>query len=159
LLNVMFGGTLYQDIPTQQPQALPHREAGRYEQHFHEIEILPGTRLAQLYPQLRRATTNSIHHQGIKTLAPGFEAEARCPQDGLIEAIRRRPDQGPAYVAAVQWHPEFHALDSPDNFDDRAMLQDFLAAARAARAERAAQPAAPTAPSTSAFSGKARGAA
>ncbi len=134
LLNVMYGGTLFQDIATQQPQARSHREDGRYEQYFHDIEIVPGTRLAQLYPGLRRATTNSIHHQGIKTLAHGFEAEARCPEDGLIEAIRRRPQEGPAYVAAVQWHPEFHAPGSPDNFDDRAMLDDFLAAASAARA-------------------------
>jgi putative glutamine amidotransferase len=36
-------------------------------------------------------------------------------------------------VAAVQWHPEFHLPGSPDTFDDRAMLDDFLAAAQAAR--------------------------
>jgi putative glutamine amidotransferase len=46
-----------------------------------------------------------------------------------VEAIRRTG--GGAYVAAVQWHPEFHQPGSPDNFDDTAMLQDFLTAARA----------------------------
>ena len=136
LLNVMFGGSLYQDIPTQQPQALAHRQSARYERHFHAIEIVPGTHLARLYPGLQRSTTNSIHHQGIKTLAPGFVVEARCPDDGIIEAIRRTPQAGEGFVAAVQWHPEFHAPDDPATFDDSALLQDFLAAARAARSAR-----------------------
>jgi len=73
---------------------------------------------------------NSIHHQGIKDLAPGFAIEARCPEDGSIEAIRRT--EGP-YMAAVQWHPEFHPEDSESLFDDRRLLQDFLQAARAVR--------------------------
>ena len=131
LINVMFGGTLWQDIATQVQGSRAHREPGRYEQHFHAIEIEPASRLAQLYPGLRRASANSIHHQSIKALAPGFVVEARCSDDGTVEAIRR---QGEGYVAAVQWHPEFHAPGSPGHFDDRAMLQDFLAACREARA-------------------------
>jgi putative glutamine amidotransferase len=131
LLNVMFGGTLWQDIPTQRPGAHAHRVPGKYEKHFHEIEIEPGSRLADLYPGVRRAVTNSIHHQGIKALAPGFVVEARCPDDGMIEAIRR---QGPGFVAAVQWHPEFHEPGSPDNFDDGALLRDFLQACGAVKA-------------------------
>ena len=55
--------------------------------------------------------------------------EARCPEDGMIEAIRRREG---SYVAAVQWHPEFHPPGHQTLFDDSALLQDFLAAARAA---------------------------
>jgi putative glutamine amidotransferase len=126
----MHGGTLLQDIATQRPQSRSHREPPQYERHFHHIELVPGTRLAELYPGVTRAVTNSIHHQGIKELAPGFVAEAHCPDDGMIEAIRKR---GPGYVAAVQWHPEFHDTDQHGTFDDGAMLQDFLAAARAAR--------------------------
>ena len=86
LLNVAYGGTLLQDIPTQRPEALDHRVAGRYEHHHHAVEFVPGTRLASLFPGVKRATTNSIHHQGIKDLAPGFVVEARCPEDGMIEA-------------------------------------------------------------------------
>ena len=88
-----------------------------------------GTRLAQLYPQVGRARVNSIHHQGIKDLAEGFAVEARSSDDGLIEAIRQR---GPGYVAAVQWHPEFHSAEH-GSFDDSALLRDFLSAARSAR--------------------------
>ena len=130
MLNVRFGGTLFQDIATQQPASRSHREAAKYEQHFHEIELTAGSRLAELCPGVTRATANSIHHQAIKLLAPDFVVEARCPEDGTIEAIRRR---GPGYVAAVQWHPEFHDKAAPGMFDDTPMLQDFLDAARAKR--------------------------
>jgi putative glutamine amidotransferase len=130
LLNVMHGGTLLQDIATQRPASRSHRESPKYERHVHDIELVPGTRLAELYPGVTRAVANSIHHQGIKDLAPDFVVEARCPDDGMIEAIRKR---GPGYVAAVQWHPEFHDTDQHGTFDDAALLNDFLAAARATR--------------------------
>jgi putative glutamine amidotransferase len=130
LLNVTFGGTLLQDIETQRPQALQHRMAGRYEHHHHAVDFVPGTQLAALFPGVPRATTNSIHHQGIKDLARGFVVEARCPDDGMIEAVRW---QGPSYVAGVQWHPEFHEPGHPHTLDDRPILRDFLAACRAAR--------------------------
>jgi putative glutamine amidotransferase len=131
LLNVAYGGTLYQDIATQLPDALPHRDASVYDRNFHGVEFVEGTRLARLYPGKRRATVNSIHHQAIKDLAQGFVVEAVSHEDGLIEAIRR-PDAGKPYIAAVQWHPEFHQAGS-DTIDDAALLDDFLAAARAVR--------------------------
>jgi putative glutamine amidotransferase len=132
LINVMFGGSLYQDLATQHPSSRAHREIGQYERHFHEVELESGSRLAALYPGVKRAVTNSIHHQAIKKLAPGFVVEARCPDDGTIEAVRRT---GEGYVAAVQWHPEFHEPGS-HTFDDSAMLQDFLAACRRVKARR-----------------------
>ena len=130
LLNVMFGGTLLQDIATQRPRSRAHRDGSAFERHFHGIELVKGSRLAQLYPGVRRATVNSLHHQAIKDLAPGFAVEACCPDDGMIEAVRRA---GPSYVAAVQWHPEFHIPGDPVNFDDAPLLRDFLNAARATR--------------------------
>ena len=133
LLNVTYGGTLLQDIPTQRPEALHHRVSGRYEHHHHAVEFVPGTHLASLFPGLARGVTNSIHHQGIKDLAPGFVVEARCPEDGMVEAIRRDPAQGPGYVAGVQWHPEFHRPEDPATLDDRAILRDFLDACRRAQ--------------------------
>ena len=137
LINVMFGGTLWQDITTQLPGARDHRELGRYENHFHEVVFEPGSRLAQLYPGLLRARTNSIHHQGIEKLAPGFTVEARCPDDGVIEAIRRDTSMGGSYLAAVQWHPEFHDRGGAEHLDDSALLQDFLQACRDAKAAAA----------------------
>ncbi|WP_280152395.1 type 1 glutamine amidotransferase [Piscinibacter sp. XHJ-5] len=129
LLNVAFGGTLYQDIATQRPDAASHREASLYDRHFHEIEFVPGSRLAQMYAGVARARVNSVHHQAIKDLASGFVVEARSVGDGLIEAVRR---PGDSYVAAVQWHPEFHRADW-GTLDDAAILDDFLGAVQASK--------------------------
>jgi putative glutamine amidotransferase len=131
LLNVAFGGTLYQDIATQRPDALQHRDASVYDRNFHNVTVREGTRLAQLYPHGREFKVNSIHHQAIKDLAPGFAVEAVSTQDGIVEAIRR-PDANKQWLAGVQWHPEFHQQGS-DTIDDAALLEDFLAAAQAAR--------------------------
>jgi putative glutamine amidotransferase len=129
LLNVAFGGTLYQDIATQRPEALPHRDAGLYDRHFHEVEFVPGSRLASLFPGTVKAKVNSVHHQGIKDMAPGFVVEARSATDGIIEAVRL---PGDTFVAAVQWHPEFHRNDL-STLDDTPILNDFLTAVRAAQ--------------------------
>lgn len=131
LLNVAFGGTLYQDIQTQVPDSFMHRDAVTYDMNFHSVEIVPGTRLSSLYPGVEQVRVNSIHHQAIKTLSPEFEAEAYSVTDGIVEAIRRT-DPGKSYIAALQWHPEFHKPGA-DTIDDGAVLEDFLAAVAAAR--------------------------
>lgn len=130
LLNVMFGGTLLQDIATQRPESLAHRDGSAFERHFHPVQLVPGTRLARLYAGTQQGVVNSLHHQAIKDLAAGFTVEALCPSDGTIEAIRRNT---PGYIAAVQWHPEFHTPGDPDHFDDTPLLNDFLEACRATR--------------------------
>jgi putative glutamine amidotransferase len=129
VLNVAFGGTLYQDIASQKPGGREHRVAALYDQNFHQIEFVAGTRLAELYRGTARATVNSVHHQGIKDLAPGFVVEAVAVDDGIIEAIR---GTGPSYVAAVQWHPEFHDWTSAAVLSGDAILENFLAASRVA---------------------------
>jgi putative glutamine amidotransferase len=129
LMNVAFGGTLLQDIATQRPGAREHRNAEIYDRNVHPIEFVKGTRLAELFEGAAAPVVNSVHHQAVKDLASGFVVEARCPSDGVIEAIRR---PGGSFMAAVQWHPEFHR-QGEGTLDDRPLLDDFLAAARAAR--------------------------
>ncbi len=129
MMNVAFGGTLWQDIATQRPEALVHRNAEIYDRNVHPLEFVKGTRLAEVFAGVDAPVVNSVHHQAIKDLAPGFVVEARCPADGMIEAIRR---PGGSFMAAVQWHPEFHRRGE-GTLDDRPLLADFLAAARAAR--------------------------
>ena len=125
LINVAFGGTLYQDISTQLADSRSHRDGQAYDKHFHTLEIVPETRLSALFLDVSSYKINSIHHQGIKQLAEGFVAEAHCPDDGVIEAIRHT---GPGYIAAVQWHPEFHSAEL-GTLDDAPLLADFLNAA------------------------------
>ncbi|MGZ5234957.1 MAG: gamma-glutamyl-gamma-aminobutyrate hydrolase family protein [Caldimonas sp.] len=129
LMNVAHGGTLVQDIDTHRPGPIQHRDPVAYDRNLHGLEFVPGTRLAAIFEGTTEASVNSVHHQAIKDLADGFVVEARCPADGMIEAIRK---PGPHFMAAVQWHPEFHR-PGEGTLDDRPMLDDFLAAARAAR--------------------------
>jgi putative glutamine amidotransferase len=93
---------------------------------------VPGTHLAELYPGKLHAKVNSIHHQGIKRVAPDFVVEALSEPDGVPEAIRLKPARGRGYIAATQWHPEFHKAGA-HTLDDRAILNDFLAACTTVR--------------------------
>ena len=135
LINVAFGGTLFQDIPTQVPRALAHRDDEKYDEQLHELQIVPGTRLASLYPGVSRAMINSIHHQAVKKLGEGLVVEATGEPDGIIEALRW---SGPGFVFGMQWHPEFLALEAlhPQQLDGSPILKDFLDAARLRRGKR-----------------------
>ena len=129
VMNVAHGGTLLQDIDSMRPGAVRHRDAGLYDRNLHPLVFERSGRLAEIFEGVTEATVNSVHHQAIKELAPGLVVEARCPTDGMIEAIRR---PGGSFMAAVQWHPEFHRQGA-GTLDDRPLLDDFLDAARVAR--------------------------
>ena len=135
LINVAFGGTLHQDISTAVPEALLHRDLERYEQSFHKMRLVPGSRLAELYPERAEATVNSIHHQAVDKLGRGLEVEAYAIPDDVVEAIRWR---GPSYVRGVQWHPEFMfgPAMSADHLDGTPILNEFLDAARAKKSHK-----------------------
>ena len=126
LINVTFGGTLYQDIRTQLAQSQVH-VTDAYEKHRHDIRFEPGSRLARLYRGVERPVVTSIHHQSIKTLGRGLTVEAWSEPDGVVEAIR---GNGKSYVFAVQWHPEFHRPGDPATLDSAPILEEFLDAAR-----------------------------
>lgn len=108
LLNVYFGGTLYQDYPTQCKDSWQHRDIAEYDRISHPIEFVAEQILATLYAKEKNCHVNSIHHQGIKTLGKNLVVEARCPQDKLIEAFSYH-NMREKFVLAVQWHPEFSA--------------------------------------------------
>lgn len=131
LLNVAHGGTLYQDLGRQvSPAAASHRHERLYDANHHEVDFVPDSGLARLYPGTLRARVNSIHHQAIHTLGTGLKAEARSREDLLVEAVR---GDGPSYVCGVQWHPEFVAPGQPGFLDGRPILLDFLSACAAWR--------------------------
>ncbi len=127
LINVAFGGTLYQDIPTQHDQAIVHRHEEHYDAHGHAIAIVPGSGLAKLYPQGASGNVISIHHQAAHKLGRHIKVEARSEPDGLPEAIRLDAD---TYVFGVQWHPEFHRPNDATLMDCTPIREEFLAEAR-----------------------------
>jgi len=129
VLNVAMGGTLWQDLATQVPHALDHRDWSIYEENCHATSLVAGSSLAKLYPSTALVKTNSIHHQAIRDLGRNLVVEAWSEPDRIAEAIRWT---GPSYVFAVQWHPEFHPPGDASFIDDTPLLDDFLRHARIA---------------------------
>jgi len=107
LINVALGGTMLQDIRTQREGALHHRDAESYQHNVHDVDILEGGLLSDLYPESSRARINSVHHQAIDALADGLVIEAVSPDDDIIEAARWVKDH--RFILGVQWHPEFQS--------------------------------------------------
>lgn len=134
LLNVAFGGTLYQDIAMQCPAAHAHVDTDLYDQLEHDVTFLQGSALTRLYPTSSQLRVTSIHHQAVAELGKGMVVEAVSTLDGLVEAIRWTGD---AYARGVQWHPEFH--HGRDSLADSSpIMLDFLHASRSAALERLA---------------------
>lgn len=111
VLNVAAGGTLFQDINAQVPNSLDH-DYGQYhaprDHIVHEVAVLPDTRLRRAMG-VGQAPVNSLHHQAIRDVAPGFRVNARAT-DGVIEGIESRNGQ---FVVGVQWHPEALVKQDP----------------------------------------------
>jgi putative glutamine amidotransferase len=124
LINVAFGGTLFQDLATQRPETSCHRDWDIYDQNFHPIQFQNRSRIQRLYPTLQTAITNSIHHQAIDRLGQGLQAEAVSIPDQIIEAIQLESPE--LYVYGIQWHPEFHSPQNPDVLDGIPLLKEFL---------------------------------
>ena len=122
VINVALGGTLYEDLADQMPNALPHRRDPRTERTLlaHEVTIAPKSRLAAILG-VSRLEVNSLHHQGIRDLAPDLRAVAHAP-DGLVEGIEV-PEH--PFGLAVQWHPEW-LYDSDERM--AALFRAFVAA-------------------------------
>ena len=130
LINVALGGTLFQDIATQCPQAIRHVDPDLYDELYHEVRFEPGSRLDGLYDGLERARVTSIHHQAVERLGSDLVVDARSSADGIIEAIRWR---GAGYAMGLQWHPEFHG-GVHGLLDSAPVVLDFLDTAERMRA-------------------------
>ena len=110
LFNVMLGGSLYQDIPTECPSDVEHHETPPYDKVAHQVQVEEGTPLFEAVG-VREMGVNSYHHQGIKTLGKGLKVAAKAP-DGMVEAVYL-PDH--RFALGVQWHPEFSRLSDENS--------------------------------------------
>jgi gamma-glutamyl-gamma-aminobutyrate hydrolase PuuD len=102
LLNVVRGGSLIQDIPSETASAISHDPPGQARDAIaHSVEIVPGTVLSGLLGA-GSLEVNSFHHQAAARLGSGLTVSARS-EDGIVEGIEI---SGARFVLAVQWHPE-----------------------------------------------------
>jgi putative glutamine amidotransferase len=113
LLNVLYGGTLVQDMA---PGTVVHHEPAPVEGSgpwaWHEVEVQPGSRVAALYGSTSGAVTVKIasgHHQAVARVAEELTVTA-VAEDGTIEAL----EDPVRWVASVQWHPEALELSAAE---------------------------------------------
>lgn len=125
LLNVVFGGSLYQDVSLIDGDLIQHRQKSRSHSLSHCVYIVPDTRLFSIFKQ-EKIQTNSYHHQAVKRLAPEFKISAKA-KDGVIEGIEKEGDH---FILGVQWHPEGFCLQNTY------MLQLFRELVHAAHAAK-----------------------
>ena len=120
IMNVAFGGTLYQDV-YQVDKAIKHTQLSQRHLPGHSVNIVENTILSSIFNK-KVMLTNSFHHQAVKEVAPGFIVNARS-DDGIIEGIERTDS---VFTVGTQWHPEMMAVKYPDMLN---IFKKFVAAA------------------------------
>ncbi len=132
-LNVALGGTLHQKIHEVEGyhNHLENKDDPLDKQYgpSHPVNLADGGLLRELAGS-DTVMVNSLHAQGVAKLAPGVSIEA-VADDGLIEAFR--VDEGPGFALAVQWHPEWRAME---NDFSRAIFKAFGDACRVRASRR-----------------------
>lgn len=101
LLNVFFGGSLYQDIKSERRDSINHRQGISRSSTSHSVCIYEDTRLYRILGT-KSISVNSMHHQAVKSRAESLRISSRSSEDGIVEGMES-PDGS---IIAVQWHPE-----------------------------------------------------
>ena len=124
VLNVALGGTLYQDILTELPDALSHApvEDEDRDASAHLVRLTDDSRLARVFGRTEMVV-NSFHHQALREVAPDLVVTGHAP-DGVIEAAEHVSHP---FCIAVQWHPENPIGNDPGM---EHLFAAFVAAAR-----------------------------
>ena len=132
MINVKFGGTLYQDLKRDLNSEVrvehEHMRSAPPPQPTHTVTLTdPESRLGQTFKG--SCLVNSRHHQAIRCLGRGLKVTAHS-EDGLVEAVESA-DAYP-FLMAVQWHPE----DMIDRPEPRKLFEKFVAKCRELAAQR-----------------------
>jgi putative glutamine amidotransferase len=121
LINVFFGGTLYQDIPSQCQGVLTHQnEDPKLDVYHHNITLIEESKLFSII-QTRTIGVNSRHHQSVKDLGVDLRISA-IASDQIVEAIEHQSK----WIIGVQWHPENLTRVDEDHFR---LIRSFVDAA------------------------------
>lgn len=116
MINVINGGTLYQDLSYADFVKIKHNQGDNPAQATHFVKFEEGTFLRNILGE--KYKVNSFHHQILKDVAPGFKVVAKS-DDGVVESIEKITED--CFVVGVQWHPEMLSvkhLDSQRIFDE-----------------------------------------
>lgn len=100
ILNVVYGGTLYQDCSLAEKSYVKHWQGNQPTHRTHTVQIEKNTVLYDVFGG--QTLVNSFHHMALKDIAPGFKVTARAG-DGIIEAFEKTEG---SFALGVQFHPE-----------------------------------------------------
>ena len=104
MINVFFGGTLYQDLKYAGLESKSHRQKDEtITEAFHSINVEKNSLLSKMIPNKEKLDVNSYHHQAVKNLGRGLIVDAKA-DDGIIESIHY--DDKDQWIFGVQFHPE-----------------------------------------------------
>lgn len=112
LLNVVLGGSLYQDFPSEYISNVVHRDPKREIYIKHDSKIIDKDSKIYEILKVEDLKINSWHHQAVKRLGKGLKVTAVAP-DGIIEAVELDEK---TFVVGVQYHPEQHVYANEDEF-------------------------------------------
>ena len=101
LINVGMGGTLYQDLPSQKPSDINHRQEEAGTVATHSVSVVEGSLMHQILGE-KEIQVNTFHHQAIKKLAPGLKIVGWA-NDSVPEMIEAYPNR---QILGTQFHPE-----------------------------------------------------
>jgi putative glutamine amidotransferase len=121
VVNVAFGGTLVQDIPTERPSEIRHDLSEKRAERVHDVRVDPDSKLGRALGG-ETIQVNSSHHQAIGKVADRLRVSGRAP-DGIIEGAEWVADDW--WMLAVQWHPEELTRDGKSW--DRDLFRAFAA--------------------------------
>jgi len=116
LLNVIYGGSLIQDINSEVKTKIKHEQTNPRDQTSHKVHIIENTILSKIVSK-KIIKVNSAHHQSVKNLGKGLTINAKA-EDGIIEGIE---DKTLNFCIGTQWHPEFLIENS-----DKEILKKFI---------------------------------
>jgi putative glutamine amidotransferase len=127
VINVALGGSLYEDLGEQFSPELQHDNHDQRRNYLaHHVKLEAGSRLDQILGT-QNIQVNSLHHQGVRRLAPDVHATGYAP-DGLVEAFELPSHP---FGLAVQWHPE----ELQEHESMRRLFQAFVQACKIASSD------------------------
>lgn len=121
-INVIMGGTLYQDLPSEHPSRTVHCQKPPYDIPVHAVSIMEESPLYGLLKK-KNLMVNSYHHQAVKRLAPKLAVMA-VSEDGVIEAVCIPKKK---FIWGIQWHPELSCLVDESS---REIFSEFIRRAK-----------------------------
>ena len=129
MINVYFGGTMYQDVETQVSGGINHVQKSkglRWHQVYHDNVIVADTKLAGIIGD-EILPVNSTHTQAVKEVGKDLLMNAYCKDDNVVEGIEAKDKD--KWIIGLEWRPEYvFSREKPENEREKKIFDAFIIA-------------------------------